>query len=201
MKRISPGVYRFLFWLTRIALFLWHPVFRVEGREHIPAGPCLFCSNHSGYADPLWDLYALNQPVLFRFVAKEQLMRLPVLGRFFHWIGMIGIRRGEQDVAAIKACLRALKDGEKVFLYPEGTRVRAGRLEAKTGALMLAGRTGLPVVPLYTSRRRRPFTPVRVVIGEPFLVEAAGRRATAAELRAQTDAMMDRIYEMGGDRG
>ncbi len=199
--RIGKYTYRFLVGLTRCVLFLWHPVFRVQGRENLVEGPCVLCSNHSGFADPLWGIYALRPLPLYRIVAKESLMHTPLLGHLFDAIGMIGIRRGEQDITAIKTCLQALKNGEQVFIYPEGTRVPKGRIEAKTGALMLAERGGVPVVPIYTSRHRHPFFPVRVVIGRPFRVHSEGRRATAAELRAQTNEMMDGIYAMGGDTG
>lgn len=196
--KLSRFTYRFLVLLTRFFLFLWHPVFRVRGRENIPAGPCVIAGNHSGNADPLWDIYALRPMPLYRILAKESLLHVPGLRILFERIGLIGIKRGEQDVNALKTCLQALKNGEKVFVYPEGTRVKKGRIEAKTGALMIAERAGVPVLPVYTSRRRFPFQPVRVCIGEPFHVRSEGRRATAAELRVQTNNMMDRIYEMGG---
>ena len=196
--KLSPFTYRLLVILTRIALFFWHPVFRVKGRENIPEGACIIAGNHSGLADPLWDIYALRPMPLYRIMAKESLFQIPLLRILFDRIGMIPVRRGEQDVNAMKLCLQALKNGEKVFVYPEGTRVKQGRAEAKTGALMLADRAGAPVLPVYTSRRRFPFQPVLVSIGKPFTVQREGRRATAAELRTQTGEMMDRIYEMGG---
>ena len=51
--------YHVCWWIARIGLFFWHPVFHVEGRAHIPAGSCVFCANHSGMADPIWILLAL----------------------------------------------------------------------------------------------------------------------------------------------
>ena len=51
--------YHLCWWLCRIGLFFWHPVFHVTGREQIPAGSCIFCANHSGMADPIWILLAL----------------------------------------------------------------------------------------------------------------------------------------------
>ncbi len=198
--KLKRFTYYFLVWVTRVALFVWHPVFKVTGRERIPDKTHMIVSNHAGLADPLWHIYAFKKPYpLYRIVAKESLMRVPLLGILFDRIGMIGIRRGEQDVGAVKSCLAALKNGENVFIYPEGTRVKKSRIQAKTGALMIAERAGVPVLPLFISRRRFPFQPVKVVIGEPFTVHGAGRRSTPEELREQTDAMMDRIYAMGGE--
>ena len=53
--------YHLCWWLCRIGLFFWHPVFHVTGREQIPAGSCIFCANHSGMADPIWILLALPE--------------------------------------------------------------------------------------------------------------------------------------------
>ena len=193
--------YHFLFWVVRIAMFFWHPVFRVTGREHVPEGACVLCSNHMGMADPLWTIFAVGRRRFFRIMAKEQLLKLPLLGRFLKWIGLIGVKRGENDVNAVRTALKALRDGEQLLIYPEGTRARNGRLPGKTGAVLLAQRAGCPLVPIYIQRRRHPFSPLRMVIGEPYTISFASRRATAEELREATDALMDRIYALGAGVG
>ena len=195
--KLNPVVYWFLYGVVRLGMFFWHPVFRVSGREHIPQGPCVICSNHVGMSDPIWTIFAFRPARLFRIMAKDQLMHVPLLKYLFRWIGMIGVKRGEGDIAAVKTALKALRDGEQLLIYPEGTRVRETRLVAKTGAVMLAQRAGCPILPVYMQRRRYPFSPLHTVIGEPFFVQAAGAHPTAEELREQTDAMMDRIYAMG----
>lgn len=196
--RVNRFWYRFLYVVVRFGMFFWHPVFRVTGRENIPEGPCVMCSNHVGMADPVWTILGLRQPRMFRIMAKDQLMHVPVLKYLFRWIGMIGIKRGEGDINAVKTALKALKDGEKLLVYPEGTRVPKGqRLEGKTGAVMLAVRAGCPVLPLYIQRKRFPFSPLHLVIGEAYCPETAGTRPTAEELRVLTDALMDRIYAAG----
>ena len=54
--------YRLCWWICRIGLFFWHPVLHVHGRELVPAGCALLCANHSGMADPIWIMLALNSP-------------------------------------------------------------------------------------------------------------------------------------------
>ena len=202
-RRMKPdgGWYRFLYSVVRIAMFFWHPVFRVSGREHIPQGACVICSNHIGMADPLWTIFALREKRFFRIMAKEQLLEVPLLGRLLRWLGLIGVKRGENDVHAVREALKALKSGEKLLIYPEGTRARSGPLPGKTGAVLLAQRAGCPILPVYIQRRRRPFSPLRLVIGPARTVTFADRRATAEELREATDALMDEIYAMGADVG
>ena len=189
--------YGFLCGVVRAAMALWHPVFRVTGRGHIPEGPCVICGNHAGMADPIWAIFAVRNGTFFRILAQDQVMRVPVLGRFLRWIGVIGVKRGESDLAAVKTALRALKNGEKLLVFPEGTRVKGARIPAKTGAVMLAQRAGCPVLPMYIQRRRRPFGPLRVAFGAPYWVETAGPRPTAEELRREADRVLDAAYALG----
>ena len=198
MRRV---IYSILYVVVRIAMGCWHPVFRVDGRENIPEGPCVVCSNHMGMADPIWTIFALPEPWRLRIMAKESLIHLPLLGPLLRWVGLIGVKRGEADIGAVKEALKSLKDGWKLLIYPEGTRAKHGPLEGKTGAVLLAQRAGCPVLPVYIQRRRRPFSSLRMVIGKPYLVETAERRATAEELRQLTDRLMDQIYGMGENVG
>ena len=194
MRRV---IFSFLYFIVRIAMAIWHPLFRVEGRENIPDGPCVICSNHIGMADPIWTIFALPEPWHLRIMAKESLIHLPVLGPLLRWVGLIGVKRGEADIGAVKEALKSLKSGWKLLIYPEGTRAKKGPLEGKTGAVLLAQRAGCPVLPVYIQRRRAPLSSLSMVIGEPYLVEIADRRATAEELREQTDLLMGKIYKMG----
>lgn len=199
--RITHFWYRILYSIVRVGMFFWHPVFRVSGREQIPQGPCVICCNHVGMADPIWMIFAMNQPMIFRIMAKDQLMHVPLLKYLFRWIGMIGIKRGEGDINAVKDAMKALKNGEKLLIFPEGTRVRGERIPGKTGAAMMAQRAGCPLLPVYIQRRRHPFSSLRAVIGTPYLLEIAGPRPTAEELRTITDDLMDRIYKLGENVG
>lgn len=70
--------YHLCWWLCRIGLFFWHPVFHVTGREQIPAGSCIFCANHSGMADPIWILLALPEKKMIRIMAKQELRQRAV---------------------------------------------------------------------------------------------------------------------------
>ena len=198
MRRV---IFSFLYLVVRIAMALWHPLFSVEGRENIPEGPCVICSNHIGMADPIWTIFVLPEPWHLRIMAKESLVHLPVLGPLLRWVGLIGVKRGEGDIGAVKEALKSLKSGWKLLIYPEGTRAKKGPLEGKTGAVMLAQRADCPILPVYIQRRRAPFSSLHMVIGQPYRVETAERRATAEELRQQTDLMMKKIYDMGANVG
>lgn len=66
------------------------------------------------------------------------------------------MKRGKADVGAIKEAMRVLKNGEKLLLFPEGTRVKEGETgEAHTGAAMFATRTGCHRPHLHLPKKRR----------------------------------------------
>jgi 1-acyl-sn-glycerol-3-phosphate acyltransferase len=197
-------LFRFCYVVVRFVLGIWHPFFRVKGRENLPADGeyCyLICGNHSAMSDPIWVLFALRtnrMEKVPRIMAKAELMRVPVLGRLFRWVGVFGVERGENDITALKTALKTLKDGKSLMIFPQGTRCRNGeRLPGKNGVAMMATRTDTMVLPVYLTEKKRPFRPLTCVIGQPYRMEYAGKRATSAELDALTADMMDRIYALG----
>ena len=194
------SLYTFLYWPVQFILRLWHPVFRVEGRENLPARePLVICANHSGMMDSAWLLFAMKQrrncPVI---LAKESVLRIPVVGKILARVGVVPVRRGENDVNAVKTGLSTLRSGRSLMLFPEGTRVRPGKnVEPKSGAVLFAHRTGTPILPIYLQAKRFPFSPLRCVIGEPWMPETAGTKATPEELHRLTGELMEKIYALG----
>lgn len=190
--------YWVVFYIVRVAMFLYHPVFRVKGRENIPQnGGFLICPNHSGMADPFWVLFALRLNHIPRIMAKKEVMKIPLLGRLLEWFGVFGVDREGVDVNAIKVGMRTLKEGQQLMVFPEGTRVRPGKIIVpKRGAMVLAHRTGSPILPVYLSRRKYPFCPITCVIGEPYYLEFEGK-PTDVQMQEEVEALVRRIYEMG----
>ena len=95
--------YHLCWWLCRIGLFFWHPVFHVTGREQIPAGSCIFCANHSGMADPIWILLALPEKKMIRIMAKQELRRVPFIGWVMEKFRVIFVNRGAHDIPRRRA--------------------------------------------------------------------------------------------------
>lgn len=172
-----------------------HPV-RAIGREHIPDDGVLICANHTANSDPLLLVFAFHLKFQVRVMAKAELLRIPVVGWLLKKVGVFGVERGKSDVSAIKQAIHFLKDGEKLLLFPEGTRVRESRGEVsspKTGAAMLAVRTGVPILPVYIPERKRWFLPTPVVIGEPYQPAVSSRKGSQEEYESITEDLMDRI--------
>lgn len=172
---------------------LVHPC-QAVGWENIPEGPVLLCPNHTSNADPLLAVYALTRRWRPQAMAKAELMSIPVLGWLLKKAGVISVERGKSDMGAIKQAMKALKAGEKMLIFPEGTRSKDGTLgEAKSGVAMLSVRTGTPILPMYIPAKKKWFGRTKVVFGEPYLPQTAGRKGTAEEYEAISRDLMDRI--------
>jgi 1-acyl-sn-glycerol-3-phosphate acyltransferase len=164
-------------------------------RERLPEGPALICANHSAYSDIVLLAFALGRKHFLRFVAKIELMKLPLFGFLIKKAGVIGINRGNSDVGAVKSIIRALKDGHKIALFPEGTRLQedvAGSV--KTGAIMIASKTGVPIVPVYIPRVKKLFSAVPVVIGQPYTLGKL--RGGSEHYGTYADELMSKINQL-----
>ena len=184
-----------------IAVFMriFHP-WRAIGLENIPEGGALLCGNHTTLDDPIYVICAILKQYQTRVLAKAELMRIPVLGWLLRKAGIIGINRGKADVAALKEAMRVLRGGEKLLIFPEGTRVREGEIsQAHTGAAMLAARTNVPIVPVYIQPKKRIFKKTAVKFGTPYYPEYEGKKATPEDYQRIADDLMRRISALGAE--
>jgi 1-acyl-sn-glycerol-3-phosphate acyltransferase len=122
---------------------------RAEGVEHIPAGTCVFASNHTSNLDPLALVPKIPQRV--SLLAKTDVFKIPVLSKAIRQAGLIPVDRANRDAAAasVDLAVQSLKKGLSFCIFAEGTRSRDGRLQPfKRGAFVMAIRAGVPVVPV-----------------------------------------------------
>lgn len=199
---LSGWIYHTLYVIVRAVMFLYHPVFRVIGRENVPKeGRLLICPNHSGVADPIWIIFALGLGRVPRIMAKKEIMKFPLFAWFFQKIGVFGVDRGGNDVNAIKTGLRCLKDEQQLMIFPEGSRVKQGKaVEPKRGVMLLAHRTDTPILPVYLTAKRYPFSPMTCVIGKPYKPDYGCEKPTDVQYEAEVRNLMSRIYEMGAEK-
>lgn len=189
--------YRGFYTVIRPVAAVIYPM-KLHGLENIPEGGALVCANHSAALDPIFVACALKKNHPLRPMAKESLMKVPVLGWFLKKMGCFGVARGESDIGAIKYALGELKKGRYVLLFPEGTRITCREEgEPKTGAAMLASRAGVPVLPVYVPFRKKLFRMNHVYVGKPLTLIPEGKRATSQDYKRFTDEIMDAIYGCG----
>lgn len=198
--RRTDAWFHFLYAVLWPILNFIHPVHAI-GRENIPDGPAVICPNHSTIGDPFYVVFAFGRKYPMRAMAKIQIMRVPFVGWILGKAGVFGVDRGHADMKAVKTALKCLKDGNKLLMFPEGTRVHDGEdVTAKTGAAMFATRTGAPLLPVYIQRKKKVFGRNVVVIGQPYHPEYAGRKPTPDELDAIVGDLMDRVHKLGEGR-
>lgn len=120
---------------------------QVEGAHHVPAtGAVLLGSTHQSHADSVAIGVALKRPI--HFLGDLRLTAWPVLGPLLPRLGMVPLRRGDADAAALQVLTDLLHDGAAVAVYPEGSRSRDGKVHRlRSGVARLAARTGTPTVP------------------------------------------------------
>jgi len=195
---IGSFAYKLLFVVIRIGMFFWHPVFRVVGKENVPAeGKLLICPNHRGMADPIWIVLGMHSSKMPRIMAKKEVMQVPVLKGLLKWLGVFGVDRSGADINAVKTGLKCLKNDQQLMIFPEGTRVKPGaHVEPKGGSILLSVRSGAPILPVYLSVERRPFGPITCVIGEPYMPAPAGTKLTEAEMLEKAKDLMKIVYSL-----
>ncbi len=194
-------VYSIIYPIIWIFMKILHP-WKAVGVEKIPKESAVICGNHTTLGDPLYVVCGMGAKRQTHVMAKAEVMKWPVVGFLLKKAGIIGVNRGKSDMAAVKECLRVLRNGEKLLMFPEGTRVKDGKVsEAQTGAAMLATRTNSPLVPVYIQPKKRRFRKTTVVFGEPYYPEFEGRKPSADDYQRIADDLLIRIKALGEQAG
>lgn len=119
--------------------------------ENLPKqGPVVFIANHQSYADILSFAYNIKNHQV-SFIAKDNLAKIPVFGKWILRIRGIFIQRGDAraSLRTINEGVDYLKQGFSLVIFPEGTRSRCSQMaEFKAGSFKLATKARVPVVPV-----------------------------------------------------
>ena len=194
----------FIYYVVGTVTRILHPT-SVEGLEKLPKSGVLLCPNHSSNWDPI--LVALRLPINYRLhiMAKEELFQNPLLGWLLKKVGAFPVSRGNNDINAVKQSIQALKDGDNLLIFPEGTTVRNGvgyidglPPQAKAGAAMIGVRTGAKLVPVFVDGEKKLFRKPRIIFGEPYEPRYTGRRGTSEEMQKIADDLLEAAYALGG---
>jgi 1-acyl-sn-glycerol-3-phosphate acyltransferase len=202
-------------WTFNVAVPIVKPTMLAVARltwidgEKIPAtGGCIVAVNHISHIDPLLSAhFVYDHGRLPRYLAKSGLFRNRALGAFLRSAGQIPVERLTRNaVGAFDAAVLAVRAGECVVVYPEGTLTRDPDLwpmVGKSGAARIALETGCPVIPVgqwgaqdllppYSLRPRlRPRPHVRMRAGDPVdLADLLTEPPTTATIAATTDRIM-----------
>lgn len=138
--------YRFAVNLCRPIIFLLSRP-KITGIENVPEGGGVIACNHLKWWDPFLIAVALRQYNI-HFLAKEELFRNPILRFFMLKLNGIPVDRKKADVAAVRKCMRVVKKGDLLVVFPEGTRSKTGELlPFEEGAAFIASACGKTIYP------------------------------------------------------
>lgn len=187
-RRLYAGLYPFF----RI-FYPW----KVIGHENIPEGAVVICPNHTYWNDPFCVAFAFGKNFVMRAMAKMEIMSWPIAGPVLGKCGVFFVDRGNADLKAARQAMKALKEGSKLLIFPEGTRVQEGEsVDAKAGAALFATRCNAPLLPVYIKNTKKMFKRNIVVIGEPYMPVYEGRKASSEELQNIARELQQRIYAL-----
>lgn len=161
--------------LYKIAVAILKPIcyflfrIKISGKENIPDGAAIVCANHTSMLDPVVLAVGAGPGTQFRFMAKQEIFKNKLFAWLLYKIGVIPVNRESTDLSTIRTCLKVLKNGERLMMFPEGTRIseeNEDRENVKMGVGMIAARANVPIVPVYISGNKGVFKKTRIVIGE-----------------------------------
>ena len=145
-KIIQREIVRSILWV------LYKIVFRVKviGKENVPKDePFILCGNHVEFIKvPIIEIFTTGRKKVY-FMAKIELLNNAFLRWFAYLFNVIPVKRGKQDMYAMKQSLQALNQGDALGIFPEGTtNGLAKKVKVKTGTAYMALRTGSKVLPV-----------------------------------------------------
>ena len=187
MYRAARGVAAFL--LTCLSPVTYHHLERAQ-----LDAPYILISNHNSLMDPLlvaWKCYRYQ----IRFLGKKELVKNPLLRWLFHKLLMIDVDRHNMDMAALRACLKTLREGHPLGVFPEGTRHKEGVMEhMESGIAMIALRSGARLLPAYIAGKPGLFRRTHVYYGEPFSVKDIAARGINREACQEVLERIQDVY-------
>jgi 1-acyl-sn-glycerol-3-phosphate acyltransferase len=177
---------------------------RIKGREHIPKGPMLVCSNHQSHLDPVLVGLACYDPITY--LARDTLFK-GWFAKLIVYMGAIPIQRDGLGFAGVKKTLERLKIGEKVLVFPEGTRSPDGQLHPfKGGLALIARRAKVPLLPMaiagaYEAWPRRQKLPmprtIQMVVGPVIPLEVV-QSLDDEQLTALLQSEIEKCWQAAG---
>ena len=173
--------------------------FKVEvlGEENlIKDGKAIIAVNHRSN----WDAVIMGGMTDRKlwFLAKSELFKNKLAGRFLKSLGAFPVERGKGDIGAVKTSLKLLSDGQALLIFPEGRRIKNDDTQkAKTGTVMIASHAKAPIVPVYISGKYRFRGKITVCFGKVIdFFESYEEKLSREQLQEKADFVMQKIREL-----
>ncbi len=180
--------------------------YRVIGLENVPEGGALLVCNHESFLDPPFVGSAFDFEI--HYLARKSLMSNPLAKAIYRAWNSIPVDQDKPDMSSLKACIKLLKQREKVLIFPEGARSATGVLQkGAPGVGLIVSKAQVPVVPMriFGTYAAMPigasfFRPAEItlVIGKPWQYDPARYNVTGKDLYQRLSD--DLLVEIGALR-
>lgn len=170
---------------------------KIEGLENVPKkSACIICGNHVHALDAPALLATVNRDICF--MAKEELWKSVGFRFMAMCYNVFSVKRGKRDTDAIKTALKVIKSNKILGMFPEGTRNGMQRgIKPKNGAVNIAIRAGVPIVPFGVTGDFKPFRKIVFRFGEPMDFSKYKDEAKEKEVVDElTRKVMEKIVEL-----
>lgn len=182
-----------LFWFMSIIVYR----IKVNGKENMPSeGAALVCPNHVHGLDSV--IVVVHAKRKINVLAKEELFKNKVLNWLGNVFGAYPVKQNSADLGAIKTSLKILKNKELLLIFPEGTRkgLEKGK-PVKNGAMTIAIKAGVPIVPIGIKGSFKLFSKIIVNIGKPMNFNEYKDKVNDKEIVTKlTKELMDEIIRL-----
>lgn len=176
---------------------LFYPL-KVYGKENIPNGGAILICNHFRAIDCGFIVRADKKDNI-KFLAKNELFKNKLFGKIVKSYGAIPIDRENPDMKSLLAAIRTIKDGNKLCIFPEGTRNKTGTnvlQDIKGGAEVFAVRAKCPIVPIMILKKSKIFRKTHMIIGMPFTLEDFyGKKLTEIDMENMSNIVREKMIE------
>lgn len=169
----------------------------VQGQENIPAnGGLILCSNHMHWMDPILMGVYIKRKICF--MAKVELFKKKIFAMILKGIHAFPVKRGTADITAIKNSFKALKNGQVLGMFPEGTRSKDGSiLPAEPGVALISTKADVPVVPMRINGSYKFSGRLYITIGKPiYFKEYKDKKLSTEEMSKLSQIVMDEISRL-----
>lgn len=168
-------------------------------KKRLKKRPCVFVANHTHHFDG-----AFAPAVMWRYrpyiLVKNNWYEKPVTGKMISWCRSIPINLDEADGTWFSAAEQVIKNGDSLFVFPEGGLSRNGKInEFKPGAALLSAKLGVPIIPCAIYGTYSPVFGMRqrLIVGEPIesnCPENIRHSKYARQLIAKSEQSVKELY-------
>lgn len=188
---------KFQRFLLKIAYFFFP--YKIYNFDNMPDGKAVIVSNHFSFVDPIFFLRLKNNDTI-HILAKKELFEKKLISKFLKSFNGIPIDRDNPGISSIIQVTKALKNGDKVGIFPEGTRNKTKSnlpLNFKGGSVVFALKAKCPIVPVMMLKKAKLFRKTRIIVGKPiYLDEYYDKKLSVDEINDLGTLVRNKMIEI-----